>query len=171
MQRKEIKMAEKSASVLQEALIKLDLMNEEAYHNQVASMLDEQPHIMGFLFNLADDFSEEAHDLLVRLTMALFYGMRQTGLEFSMIDAQMLEEMLAKKVEEIEAIDEEDQAFDEVAFLKDASSPATVSSMLEFVADHSQMDETQRNNALLVLSAITELFEVAADIPGTEEKA
>ena len=163
-------MTERSASVLQEALIKLDLMNDQAYQNQVAALLDEQPHLMGFLFNLADDFSEEAHDLMVRLTMALFQGLQASGLQFSMINAQMLEEMLAKKVGEMEAIDVDNQAFDEVAFLKDASSPATVQSMLQFMADNATLDETERNNSLLVLSAVTELFEVAADLPADLKK-
>ena len=161
-------MALTRANWLQQALLKLDLMTDELYQKQVSSFFDEQPYLMGFLFNLEEEFSENTHDLLIRSALAFYQAMSQIGLQFQVITPQMLQDGITAKVEEFNDLDKDDLAFDETTLFKTISSPQAVKGLLAFIDENtakSEFTEGTRNNMLLILSALVELMENAAVLP------
>ena len=147
-------------------------MTDEIYQSTVSDLLDEQPYLMGFLFNMEEEFDENPHELLMRATLAFYRALRQTGLLFEIVKPDMLEEVISSKVDMFNQIDREDEAFDETQLFATASSPETVQGLLNYIDENTrnqEFTEATRNNMLLVLSALVEIFENAASLPGTKE--
>lgn len=153
-----------NAGWLQQALINLDLVNDSAYQKTVSELLDEQPHLMGFLFNLEEEFAENPHELLLRATIAFQQSLVSLGLNFKTVTPAMLEEVIRQKVELFNALDDAEEGFDEQALFHKTSSPDAVKGLLAYVDQNTldtEFDAAARNNMLLVLSALVELFEEA----------
>lgn len=150
---------------LHQTLIKLELVDEKAYQKSVSEFLDEQAFMMGFLFNLEEDFSETVHDLLIRATLALHKSLSETGLFFKLITSDMLDEIISRKLAEYDEIEKDVEVFDTAPYFEAASSPVALKGLYEFIDQNTTEDELhdeERSNLLLVLSAIIELFENAA---------
>ncbi len=159
-------MQEKTSTWLQQTLIKLDLGKEEEYQNEVSELLEEQPYLMGFVFNLAEDFSEETHELIIRATIALQKSLAHTGLFFKVITTKQLEDVLDDKIKAFEELENDDpEGFTEEAIIDAGSSPIALHSLYNFIDQNTSERELpfeHRTSLLLVLSAIIELFEMAA---------
>ena len=159
---------------LQQSLINLDLMTDKVYQSTVSDLLDEQPYLMGFLFNMEEEFDEAPHELLIRATLAFYRALRQTGLMFEIVKPDLIERVFTKKIDAFNNIDREDEAFDETQLFETASSPESIKGLLNYIDENTrsaEFTEATRNNMLLILSALVELFENAATIPGSEENA
>ena len=167
-------MQEKSSAWLQQTLLKLDLGKEADYQHKVSGLLDEQPFLMGFVFNLAEDFTEEAHELIIRATLGMQESLVQAGLFFKVITTAQLEEVLDEKIKGFETLEAEGpESFTEENIIAKASSPIALTGLYKFVDENTNEDELpfeHRTSLLLVLSAIIELFEIAAS-PENPEKA
>ena len=159
---------------LQQALINLDLVNDAAYQKTVSELLDEQPHLMGFLFNLEEEFAENPHELLLRATVAFQQSMVSIGLNFKPVTPALLEKVVNEKIALFNSLDQSEIGFDEHQFFHKTSSPAAVKSLIAYIDENTRDDEfdaAARNNMLLILSALVELFEEAiatGDEPKTE---
>jgi len=168
------KMQEKSSAWLQQTLLKLDLGKEADYQRKVSELLEEQPYLMGFVFNLAEDFTEETHELIIRAILALQESLAHAGLFFKVITTQQLEEVLDDKIKAFETLENEGpESFTEENIIDKASSPIALNSLYKFVdenANEFELPFEHRTSLLLVLSAIIELFEIAAS-PENPEKA
>lgn len=165
-------MGTKKSNWLQQSLLNLDLMTDEVYQRMVSDLLDEQPYLMGFLFNLEEEFDETSHELLIRATLAFYRALRQTGLLFEVIKPDLIETIFTDKVQLFNQLDQEEEAFDETRLFKSTSSPQAIQGLLTFVNDNantSGFTEATRNNMLLLISALVELFENAATLPGSEQ--
>lgn len=55
---------------------------------------EEQPHLYGFIINLADDFTDEEHEALSFLPLVLTEVFRKTGLKIQNIDSKILEDAI-----------------------------------------------------------------------------
>lgn len=155
-----------SSAWLQQALLKIDLGNATAYQQQISELLDEQPYFMGFLFNLEEDFSEMAHELLLRSTLAMHNGFVHTGLFFSVITQEQIEKIIDERIAAFEALEAQGEtAFTAENIIAEASSPVALKSLYEFIVDNTTEDElpfADHTSLLLVLSAGIELLELAA---------
>lgn len=159
---------------LQQSLINLDLMTDKQYQSTVSDLLDEQPYLMGFLFNLEEEFDEAPHELLIRATLAFYRALRQTGLLFELIKPDLIETIFNEKIETFNTIDQNEEAFDETQLFNSTSSPQAIKGLLHYINENSRTEafsEVTRNNMLLLLSALVELFEHAATLPGQDETA
>jgi hypothetical protein len=151
-------------SWLQQALINLDLVDEAAYQKTVSELLDEQPHLMGFLFNLEEEFAENPHELLLRAAVAFQQSLVSIGLNFKTVSPALLEEVISQKVDLFNALDGAEEGFDEQLLFHKTSSPQAVKSLIAYIDQNTmdtEFDAAARNNMLLILSALVELFEEA----------
>ncbi len=167
-------MGKSKATWLQQALINLDLITDEIYQKEVSTFFDEQPYLMGFLFNLEEEFSENTHELLMRAALAFYQAMGSIGLEFEVVTPQLLNDTITKKVEDFNRLEKEDLAFDEAALFSKISSPQAVKSLLKYIDENtakSEFEESTRNNMLLTLSALVEIMEAAAVLPGQKQES
>ena len=55
---------------------------------------EEQPHLYGFIINLADDFTDEEHEALSFLPLLLTEVFRKTGLRIENVDSATLEKAI-----------------------------------------------------------------------------
>ncbi len=164
----------KSSAWLQQILMKLDLGKEEDYQKSVSELLDEQPYLMGFLFNLEEDFSENVLELIIRSTIALGKSFAHTGLFFKVISTTDLEEVVDEQIVHFENLEAQGPtAFTEQNIIEKASSPAALGGLYKFIDQNAtalELPFAHRTSLLLVLSAIIELFEKAAS-PVDPDKA
>jgi hypothetical protein len=157
-------MQQNRSTQLLQSLILLDLKRNDDYQQDVSNLLDEQPYLMGFLFNLEEDFSELSHELIIRASLALHHSLSSAGLYFHMITPEMLQKVIQQQVEAFEKIDEDDE-FHENDLLKEASSPVALKELVDFVDQntrHEELSPADRTNLLLILNALIEIFETAA---------
>jgi hypothetical protein len=167
-------MAQSKANWLQQALINLDLITDAVYQKEVSNFFDEQPYLMGFLFNLEEEFSENTHELLMRAALAFYQAMGSIGLEFEVATPQLLNDTVSKKVEDFNRLEKDDLAFDESALFSQISSPQAVKSLLKYIDENtakSEFEESTRNNMLLILSALVEIMEAAAVLPDQKQES
>lgn len=152
---------------LQNAILELGLLNEAEYQKEVSKLLDDQPHIMGWLFNIGEDFTEPVHELIIRSSIALFRSLAETGLYFKVITPEMLETVINANVEAFENLEEQNpEGYTEQAIFELASSPIALKGLYGFVdgnVTELELPFESRSNLLLVLSSVIEVFEQAAN--------
>lgn len=169
-------MTTKPSPWLQNTLIRLDLMKFEDYQGEITELLEEQPYLMGFLFNLVDDFAENTHELLIRSTLALHHSLTKTGLFFKVINEATLEKVIAENVQGFEKIEQNvltQELYTEESIFLAADSPVALRGLYNYIDENTtdaELPIEARSNLLLVLSVIIELFENAAS-PEDPEKA
>ena len=54
----------------------LDSLDAPGLGKRISSLMDEQPHLMGFLFNLDDEFSEDDHTYILKCAIVIAGGVR-----------------------------------------------------------------------------------------------
>lgn len=155
-----------NAHWLIKSISEINRMSDKAYQKSISDLLDEQPHLMGFLFNLAEEFDEQTHELLLKATIVLYDALRETGILFNMIKPDDLELVLEEKVKLFDEIDLNAEFLDENKLFEDISSPEVVKSLRNFVLANTEVgDKANGNNILLILSVLVTLFENAAALP------
>lgn len=162
-------MQNKIADRILQSLIKLDLTPHADYQTQFSIFLDEQPYLVGFLFNIEEDFEEESHELLMRAALAFHISLADAGLFFKIITPQMLEETLNSNLAVFESLTNDDGELDEAALLQKSSSPVALQSLMTFIADNTEdLPISEYYGVLLILSAVIEVFELAATVSNPE---
>ena len=158
-------MSNHTSAWLQNALVELELLKNKDYQIEISRLLDEQAYLMGWLFNLEEDFSEPVHDLIVKSSIALFRSLTEMGLFFQMIKPDHLEEAINTNIEAFESLEDSDEALTENAVIDQSSSPVALRSLYGFI-DANTSDEDlpieARSNLLFVLTTVIDLFEEAA---------
>jgi hypothetical protein len=152
-------------------LIQLDTKKEADYAKDISQLLDEEPYLMGFLFNLADDFSEQGHELLLRATLALRQSLAHSGLFFKMISPSVLEETLKLQVQAFEELQGDNETIDEETIYTHASSPVVLRELKNFITQNTfdaAPDEQTDESLLLILSTVIEVLEKSASPENTE---
>lgn len=61
---------------------------------------EQQPHLYGFIINLADDFSSEEHEALTFLPLLLEEAFRRMGLPAHEVDPKMLDRAMKEHLDE-----------------------------------------------------------------------
>lgn len=165
-------MNEHISQKLVDTLIKLDLKKEKDYEKDLSQLLDEEPYLMGFLFNISDDFTEQSHELLLRSTLALRQSLLNSGLFFNMISPNELEEVISQNIKQFdELLGEED--FDADLIYSHASSPVVLKELTNFITLNTSDEEpnaASTEKLMLVLSSIIELFERSATANNPENQ-
>jgi len=166
-------MNENISQKLVDQLVKIDLTSDELLELEISELLDEQPYLMGFLFNLADEFTEEEYDLLMRCCLALNKSLTAAGLFFEMISPEMLESIIKQKVADFETFGDDENLLDDAKMFEKASSPVVLKQFQMYADDnlyHVENTAENRNGLLLVLSVLIELLETSATTQSPIEK-
>lgn len=166
-------MNENISQKLVDQLVKIDLTSADVLEQEISELLDEQPYLMGFLFNLAEEFTEEEYDLLMRCCLALNKSLSAAGLFFEMISPEMLEAIIKQKVTDFEGYGDEDNFLDDAKMFEKASSPVVLKQLQVYLDDNLyQIENTAENRSgmLLIVSVLIELFETSATTESPIEK-
>lgn len=67
-------------------------------------VLEDQPYLMGFITNIADEFSEAQHEALVDSTIILLNAFIAAGQPLGMVPAALVDEVIKEKTEQYEAL-------------------------------------------------------------------
>lgn len=117
-----------------EAIADYEAMTASEQGKMVVQVLEDQPILMGFITNLADDFSDAEHEALVDSAVILINAFISAGIPVEMVPHQMMEEVIEDRVDSYEKKAEE----------KDELKPEDLSQ----VSDSPLVFEDLRNRAL-----------------------
>lgn len=93
--------------LIAESIADYDAMKPEEQGKLLVQVLEDQPILMGYLTNLADDFSDSEHEALVESTLILINAFVAAGIPVSMVPHQIVEEVIKEKVDAYEQRDQQ----------------------------------------------------------------
>ncbi len=140
-----------------EAIADYHAMNPEEQGQMIARVMEDQPYLMGFLTNIADDFNDEQHEALVDSVMILLNAFIAAGMPVSMIPAPVVDEIIKEKAEAYEEAKKYEVYTDSPKVFDDLKNRAIFKAKL----DKSSADEQANFN--LVLDVLISLIERMAD--------
>ena len=85
------------------AIADYEAMSQEEQGKMIVNVLEDQPALMGFITNLADDFDDTEHEVLVDSAVILINAFISAGIPVEMVPHQMIEEVIKDKVDSYEA--------------------------------------------------------------------
>lgn len=102
-------MQDKKRDHIAEAIADYDALTEAEKGKLLINLLEDQPYLMGFITNVADDFSEAHHEALVNSTIILINAFIAAGMPFALVPAKLLEEVISEKSEQYAGKNSEDE--------------------------------------------------------------
>ncbi len=84
------------------AIADFEAMSQQEQGQLLVQVMEDQPVLMGFVTNLADDFSDSEHEVLVDSIVILINAFVSAGIPISLIPQQMLEEVINERVDKYE---------------------------------------------------------------------
>lgn len=159
---------------LESAIREMKLIGDDQWQGMLGQAMDEQPHLFAFLINISDDFAEDVHEQLLRITVILAIAFQKAGIQIDLITPAGLDKIIEEKVEAYEGLNEEDE-LDEKAMSSLANSPLVFERVREWVKAQMGermpiLDETQANLNLMLDIVISTLEEHAVDPNAKETK-
>lgn len=146
-----------------EAIADYEAMTQEERAKLLLSILEDQPYLMGFLTNLANDFSDSVHEALVESTVILINAFVSAGIPVGAIPQAIIDEVVEEKVAAIEESGEAESLGEK------GDSPLVFQDLRNRALFHSGLDvsdELSAHNFELVLNTIISSVErsVAVEI-------
>ncbi len=150
-------MDKKKRDHIAEAIADYHAMDAQEQGQMIARVMEDQPYLMGFLTNIADDFNDEQHEALVDSVMILLNAFISAGLPVSMIPAPVVEEIIKEKTEAYEEADKHEVHTDSPKVFDDLKNRAIFKAKLDKapVADQANFN--------LILDVLISLIERMAD--------
>ena len=148
----------------------------ETYTERLSVFLDEQPHLLGFLFNLSEDFEEEEHEALLRTALLLNEGFAHAQLNVGLITEHHLQiaiDDVTAQLDDLTEVLEEDAELDLDRMVRVARSPFVFEEMRTFL--HTELqdglpeDQVQRHNLLVLIDVLIGAFEEAVQLEPKKE--
>lgn len=140
-------------------------MSAQEQGEMIAQVMEDQPFLMGFLTDIADEFSDAQHDSLVDSVMILLNAFVAAGLPVGLIPGPAIYEIVEERTE---AYAEADALLPEVSespkVFQDLRNRAIVQ------ADLNVDDEESLANFNLVLDILITTIERMADYEQSEKK-
>lgn len=150
--------------------------SQETYAERLSAFLDEQPHLLGFLFNLSEDFEEEEHEALLRTALLLNEGFTQAQLNVGLITEHHLQiaiDDVTAQLDDLTELLEEDAELDLDRMVRVARSPFVFEEMRNFLHTELQNglpeDQVQRHNLLVLIDVLIGAFEEAVQLEPKKE--
>lgn len=84
------------------AIADYEAMSDGEKGKMVVQILEDQPVLMGFVTNLADDFSDAEHEALVDSVAILINAFISAGIPVELVPHQMVEEVIQERVDSYE---------------------------------------------------------------------
>lgn len=126
-------------------------MSEQQRMQKLMEWSEEQPHLFGFLVNLADDFPSREHQALSLLPLVVQESFRRMGMSVDTVAPDLLQKCIEEQVENAE---KKEQAEEESARMLEE-----LQRIWEFFSDldAGQMDD--REDVALILRILLSAFE------------
>lgn len=155
-----------------ESIADYEAMSDQERGMLLSRILEDQPMLMGFLTNLADDFSDGEHEALVDSTVILINAFVASGIPIKTIPDPLIKEVIEEKVDLFESQNleagTEEQTIDSLS-----DSPTVLIDLRNralFKSDLRQENALGRANFLLILDAILSMVERMASLVIEEKK-
>lgn len=157
-----------------ETIADYEAMKDAERGKLLGRIMEDQPMLMGFLTNLADDFSDSEHEALVDSTVIVINAFVASGIPIKTVPDGLIKEVIEEKVDKYENRDPEDLLDPEA--LKDISDSPLVFEDLRnralFKSDLKKDNPLGQQNFLLILDAILTMIErMAATVIEEKEEA
>jgi len=135
----------------------LDSLDAPGLGKRISIMMDEQPHLMGFLFNLDDDFSEDEHTFILKSAIVIRDVFISAGIPLDVVENESIEQIVEDRVERYNRLVEEERN-DAETWELEAFSPVLYS----FVLSQNKEIGLQNQQQSLIVDVIIGLYEEAA---------
>ena len=87
---------------ISEAIIEYDALSSEEQGKMLVQVLEDQPYLMGFITNVAEEFSDAQHEALVESLLILTNAFISAGVPLGMVPALLIEEIIKLTVESLD---------------------------------------------------------------------
>lgn len=144
-----------------EAIADYEALKPEEKGGLLLKVMQDQPVLIGFLTNLADDFEDVEHDVLVDSTVILINAFIGAGIPVGMIARQMVEEVIDEKVESYEQLEKEDK-LDGENIAQQIDSPKVFDDLKNraiFKALLNEAEPDRQHNFILILDTVITIIE------------
>lgn len=131
-------------------------ISDEDFGKRISALMDEQPHLVGFIFNLDEEFTEEEHQELIKAAIVIRDVFVSAGMPLNMVVGPEIDAVIEEEVEQFSQFADEEVSLEAMA--ANCSSPDLFRSILKNIA----MKKEALHNMGLILSVIIRLFEEAA---------
>ena len=159
-------------SLLQRVLADLENLKESDYQKYISDFLEEQPFLLGLLYNLDEDFPENEHDYLVKSAVMIHLGFKALQIQVGMVQSAVLSNVLEEKIMQYEEL-AANGAFDYKTITSSSDNPNTLATFISFFdeVDHEGMpiDPMRRLNFIMMLDVIISATELAVVVPEKEK--
>lgn len=147
-----------------EAIADYEAMTQDEQGKLLVQVMEDQPVLMGFLTNLADDFSDSEHETLVDSTVILINAFVSAGIPVAMVPHQMVEEVINERVDTYEKL--ADQVEEDIA--KEVTDSPLVFEDLRnralFKSDLKKEDLAERQRFSLILDTVISIVERSVSV-------
>lgn len=138
------------------------------YQQHITTLTEEQPYLLGLLFNLDEDFEEHALDFLVHATLVVSQSFKALTYPMGIVGAPEIEKLMQAQVESFDAYFATEAVSYEGLFAQ-CSSPDTVAALFYlFEEDNGEevlVEDPPR--IILMLSLIVSVLEHAVVVDGS----
>lgn len=135
-------------------------------------IMEDQPMLMGFLTNLADDFTDSEHEVLVDSAVILINAFVGVGIPIKTMPDPLIKEVIEEKVSQYEDnLQRMEAGEEELSALSD--SPVVFEDLRNralFKSDLSEASAQEQHNFLLVLEAVLAMVERMASLVIAEKE-
>ena len=151
-----------SKDLLKKAKTHLDELDGIKYHDKVNDFLDSQPYLVGFLYNLADDFTEEEHEAIMRCAVLLLEAFELSNIPIGIVTQGVLNEVIEEKVEVFDKVSLMGGAQD-VLLTDITASPQVFDALVGYIREDIKKglpkDEEGLQNVFILLGILIRVFE------------
>lgn len=155
-----------------ENIAEFENLSDKEHGKFIVQVLEDQPFLMGFLTNLADDFTEQEHQALVDSLLILINSFIAAGIPVDTAPDPLIREVLEEKIEAYEAMAKKGTIQPhEVSELAD--SPLTFEDLRHRALARSELSgesSSVQYNFLLVLDALITIVERSILAQGPADK-
>lgn len=149
------------------AIADYEAMSQPEQGKMIVQILEDQPILMGFITNLADDFSDAEHEALVDSAVILINAFISAGIPLELIPHQMVEEVLTERLEAYEGKEDAIEGVAEKDIREISDSPLVFDDLKNralFKINGKPANEADHQNFLIALDGIIAIIERSASI-------
>lgn len=163
-------MGKSRRDLIAESIADYEAMDDSEQGKMTIRVMEDQPVLMGFITNLADEFTEAEHETLVDSAIILINAFVSVGIPVEMIPKQLVNEVIEEKTKAYEDLEETSES--ELQNLTD--SPQVFQDLRHRAMLKSGLSESgilTQNNYSMVLDAIITMIErsITAEYNSEEE--
>jgi hypothetical protein len=92
-------MEKQKRDFISEAIVEYDDLSNEEQGKMLVQVLEDQPYLMGFITNVAEEFSDLQHEALVESLLILTNAFIMATVPFGMVPAELIEEIIKMKTD------------------------------------------------------------------------